>query len=227
MKKLSTLGYFATFFTALYAVFKFVQIPGAAWMMLFAGIFIAIYFPLLFLNRLRKRMDGKLNLVYKFGGILLAMFILSAVFKFNLWGFYNYPADGTEILILTLPPISLNIAYYLFSFIFIPWLLYEEYRKNKNGLFKNIIGGLGLSIISISLIGSQLKAYHPKTLFIIGNIIFILIFLPWHIKSMKDKDEKINNIFQILILGYILILFTYGIFLKWDVSWHEVLMNSK
>jgi len=141
MKKLNRLGYFATFFTALYAVFKFVQIPGAAWMMLLAGILISIYFPLLFLNSLRKRMDGKLNLVYKFGGILLALFILSAVFKFNLWGFYIFPTDDTEILIFSLPPITLNIAYYLFSFIFIPWLLYVEYKKNKNGLFKNIIGG--------------------------------------------------------------------------------------
>lgn len=79
MKKLNTLGYFATFFTALYAVFKFVQIPGAAWFMLLAGIMLAIYFPFLFLNRLRKKMGGKLNLVYKFGGILLAMFILSSV----------------------------------------------------------------------------------------------------------------------------------------------------
>jgi len=135
--------------------------------------------------------------------------------------------DGTEILIFSLPPIALNIAYYLFSFIFIPWLLYSEYQKNKNGLFKNIIGGLGLSIISISLIGFQLHDYSPKELFPIGNILFILIFLPWHIISIKDKNEEINNIFQILILGYILILFTYGIFLKWDVSWHEVVMNSK
>jgi hypothetical protein len=227
MKKLNRLGYFATFFTALYAVFKFVQIPGAAWMMLLAGILISIYFPLLFLNSLRKRMDGKLNLVYKFGGILLALFILSAVFKFNFGGFYIFPTDDTEILIFSLPPITLNIAYYLFSFIFIPWLLYVEYKKNKNGLFKNIIGGLGLSIISISLIGFQLHVHYHRILFITGNILFILIFLPWHIISIKDKNEKINNIFQILILGYILILFTYGIFLKWDVSWHEVLMNSK
>ena len=98
MKKLNTLGYFATFFTALYAVFKFVQIPGAAWFMLLAGIMLAIYFPLLFLNRLRKKMGGKLNLVYKFGGILLAMFILSAVFKFNLWGFYIYPPSDGMVL---------------------------------------------------------------------------------------------------------------------------------
>lgn len=226
MRRLNTLGYFATFFTASYAVFKFVQIPGAAWFMLFAGILLAIYFPLLFLYRLKNRMDGKLNLVYRFGGILLGMFILSVVFKFNLWGFYIYPKEA-EILILSLPPITLNITYYLFSFIFIPWLLYTEYQKNKNGLFKNIIGGLGLSIISLSLIGSQLHAYHPKSLFTLGNILLILIFLPLHISSLKGNPEEKNNIFQILILGYILILFTYGIFLKWDVSWHEVLLNPK
>ena len=228
MKKIDKLGYVATFFTASYAVFKFVQIPGAAWLMLFAGILLAIYLPLLFLNRLRNKIDGKVNLVYKFGGVLLAMFILSAVFKFNLWGFYIYPPpDGTEIKIFSLPPIALNIAYYFFSFIFIPWLLIVEYRKRKTGLFKNIIGGLGLSIISISLIGFQLKAYHFKTMFLIGNMLFILIFLPWHIISIKDKNEEIHSMFQILILGYILILFTYGIFLKWDVSWHEALMNPK
>lgn len=227
MKKLDKLGYVATFFTASYAVFKFMQLPGAAWLMLFSGILLAIYLPLLFLYRLRIKMEGKVNLVYKFGGVLLGMLILSAVFKFNLWGFYIYHPDGNEIKIFALPPIALNIAYYLFSFIFIPWLLIAEFRNSKTGFIKNFIGGLGLSIISISLIGFQLKAYHFKTMFLIGNVLFILIFLPWHIFSRKDKTEEIHSMFQVLILGYILILFTYGIFLKWDVSWHEALMNSK
>jgi len=225
MKKLNRLGYFATFFIALYAVFKYVQLPGAAWLMLLAGIMLAIYLPLLFLNRLKNKLDGKLPLVYKFGGVLLAMFILSVVFKFNLWGFFVYPLDGTEVPIFSLPPISLNISYYLFSFIFIPWLIYTDYKNNKKGLLKNIIGGLGLGIVSISLIGSQLHAYHPKTLFWIGNVLFILIFLPWHIRSIKEKREDVHSIFLFLILGYILILFIYGVFLKWDVSWHEVYMN--
>ncbi len=226
MKRLNTFGYLATFFTAAYAVFKYVQFPGASWLMLFAGVLLAIYLPLLLLNRLKNKRDGTLPLVYKFGGILLGLFILSVVFKFNLWGFYIYPGDK-EIAIFSLPPIALNIAYYLFSFVFIPWLVYTEYKENKSGLFKNIIGGLGLSIISISLIGSQLHAYHPKPLFTLGNILFIGIFLPLHIMALKGKSEDKNRIFLILILGYILILFTYGIFLKWDVSWHEVLLNSK
>ena len=226
MKRLNTFGYLATFFTAAYSVFKYVQLPGAAWFMLFAGVLLAIYLPLLLLNRLKNKMDSTLPLVYKFGGILLGLFILSVVFKFNLWGFYIYPGDK-EIAIFSLPPIALNITYYLFSFVFIPWLVYTEYKKNKSGLFKNIIGGLGLSIISISLIGSQLHAYHPKSLFTLGNILFIGIFLPLHIIALKGKTEEKNRIFQILILGYILILFTYGIFLKWDVSWHELLLNSK
>jgi hypothetical protein len=239
MKKLNRLGYFATFFTALYALFKYVQLPAAAWLMLLAGIMLAIYLPLLVLNKLKNKMDGKLPLVYKFGGVLLAMFILSVVFKFNLWGFYVYPFfDGTEVHIFSLPPISLNISYYLFSFIFIPWLIYTDYKNNKKGLFKNIIGGLGLSIISLSLIGAQLYDYYSshdatfiipiipyKKLFIIGNILFVLIFLPWHIRSLKEKHDEIHSVFLILIFGYILILFIYGIFLKWDVSWHEVLMN--
>jgi len=108
MKRLNKLGYLATFFTATYAVFKFVQIPGAAWFMLFAGILLAIYFPLLLLYRLNNRIDDKLNLVYKFGGILLGLFILSVVFKFNLWGFYIYP-NGAEIQILSPPVETLTI----------------------------------------------------------------------------------------------------------------------
>jgi len=142
-------------------------------------------------------------------------------------GFFYYTKDGTEIPIFSLPPITLNIAYYLFSFIFIPWLVYVEYKKNKYGLFKNIVGGLGISIIAISLIKTQLQGYHAKPLFMIGNALFILVFLPLHIIAIKDRSEEIHNIFQILIIGYIMILFTYGIFLKWDVSWHEVLLNSK
>jgi hypothetical protein len=226
MKRLNTFGYLATFFTAAYAVFKFVQLPGASLLMLFVGILLAIYLPLLLLNRLKNKTDGTLPLVYKFGGILSGLFILSVVFKFNLWGFYIYPGDK-EVEIISLPPIVLNITYYLFSFGFIPWLVYTEYKKNRSGLFKNIIGGLGLSIISISLIGSQLHAYHPKPLFTLGNILFIGIFLPLQIIALKGRTEEKNRIFQILILGYILILFIYGIFLKWDVSWHEVLLNSK
>ncbi len=226
MKRINTFGYLATFFTAAYAVFKYVQLPGASWLMFFAGVMLAIYLPLLILNNLKKKLKGTLPLVYKFGGVLLGMFILSVVFKLNLWGFYYYQGDK-EIPVFSLPPIALNSAYYLFSFIFIPWLVYTEYKKNNSGLFKNIIGGLGLSIISISLIGSQLSAYHPKSLFILGNIFFIGIFLPLHIRALKGKGEEKNRIFLILILGYILILFTYGIFLKWDVSWHEVLLKSQ
>ena len=225
MKKLNRLGYVATSFMALYAIFKFVQIPAAAWVMLIAAIILAVCLPLLFLHRLKSKLNGKLPWVYKFGAVLLGMFILSVVFKFNLWGFYVYPLDGTEVPIFSLPPISLNISYYLFSFIFIPWLIYTDYKNNKKELFKNMIGGLGLGIVSIGFIGSQLHAYHPKTLFWIGNALFILIFLPWHIRSLKEKHHEIHSVFLILILGYILILFIYGIFLKWDVSWHEAYMN--
>jgi Ca2+/Na+ antiporter len=96
--------------------------------------------------------------------------------------------------------------------------VYAEYKKTKSDLFKNIIGGPGLSIISISLIGSQLHAYHPKPLFTSGNILFIGIFLPLHIFALKGKTEEKHRMFQILFLAYILFLFTYGIFLKRDVS---------
>ena len=84
------LGYFTIFFTALYAVFKFVRIPGAYIIMLIAGIFIAVYFPLLFLKQFQKKNEGKLHFVHKFGAFLLSVIILSTILEFQHWQIVKY-----------------------------------------------------------------------------------------------------------------------------------------
>jgi len=228
MKKLPiALGYFTFFFTALYAVFKFVRIPGAFVLMLIAGILIAIYFPLLFLKQFQMRYSKKLHLVHKFGAFLLSILILSVIFNFQHWNIVMYE-DDQLILLFSIPPLIFNATYYCFSFIFIPMLIYVNYRDGKDSLIKNIVAGLGLSIISFSLIGYQLHSPYHHHLFIIGNILFVLIYLPWHLlSSLKKEPKEFHYTFQILIIGYILILFVYGIFIEWPVTYQDVLMNLK
>ncbi len=228
MKKLPvTLGYFTTFFIALYAVFKFVRIPGAYLIMLIAGILIAIYFPLLFLRKFQVSYGKKPQLVHKFGAFLLSVLILSVILNFQHWSIVIFQ-DDQMIRLLSIPPGIFNAAYYLFSFIFIPMLIYVNYKDDKDSLMKNIVAGSGMAIISFSLIGYQLHLGYHHQLFIVGNILFVLIYLPWHILSSPGKEPKeFHHIFQILIIGYILTLFVYGIFLKWPVTYQDVLMNLK
>jgi len=220
------LGYFTTFFTALYAVFKFVRIPGAYIIMLIAGILIAVYFPLLFLKQFRKRYEDKLHFVHKFGAFLLSIIILSVILKFQHWQIVKYQ-DSQIITLFSMSPWISIAAYCSFSFIYIPMLIYVNSKYEKDSIIKNIIAGLGLSIISISLIGYPLHLAYHHELFILGNILFILIYLPWHIlSSLKKKPKELHNTFQTLILAYVLTLFVYGIFLEWPVTYQDVIMNS-
>ena len=97
------LGYFTLFFTALYAVFKFVRIPGAYIIMLIAGIFIAVYFPFLFLKQFQKRNGNKLHFVHKFGAFLLSVIILSVILEFQHWQIVKYQHNQI-ITLFSIPP---------------------------------------------------------------------------------------------------------------------------
>ena len=172
-------------------------------MMFITGILIAIYFSLLFLKQFHERSGNQIQLVHIIGVFIFSILILATLLRFN--HFWQISAW------------MLAFAYAGFSFIFIPWLIFTNCKKNKNDLLKNIVAGLGLGIISISLIGYPMHWPYHHELFVIGNIIFFLIYLPWHIFTNK-KQQSFDFIFQTFIIAYVLILFVYGIFLKWPVT---------
>jgi hypothetical protein len=205
MKKLPiALGYFTTFFTALYAIFKFLHFKGAIILMFIAGILIAIYFSLLFLKQFQERSGKQANLIHKLGVFLFSVIILSTIFGFNhFWQISTW---------------MFCAAYGGFSLIFIPLLIYNNSKDVKNDLLKNLVAGSGLAIISISLLGYPLHWPYHHILFIIGNVLFILIYLPWYIFANRKNQESFDFIFKTLIIAYILVLFVYGIFLDWPIT---------
>lgn len=228
MKKLpASLGYITLLFTAMFAVFKFVRIPGANVIMLIAGLLIAIYFPLLFLKELSDKSKNKTHPVHCFGAALLAILIISVILKFQHWAPMIYPGDR-PIKLFSVPPIVFNLAYYGFSLLFIPWLIWYNYKVYNASILKNLIGGLGLALISISLYGYQIKAAHHHTLFIIGNVLFVIIYLPVNLflSERKEPEEELHNTFRTLIIGYVLILFIYGVFLEWPLTYQDVLLKK-
>lgn len=123
MKKPSiTLGYFAVFFTALYTVIKYSLLPGANVIMIIAGIIIAIYLPLVFLNQISKRHADRPKIVDKFGALLLSLIIISVVLRFNDWSLMGFKGDQV-IRVFTLPSWIYVVPYLSLSLIYVPWPL--------------------------------------------------------------------------------------------------------
>ena len=112
------LGYTTTISLALYAVLKFLHLEGAMLMMFITGILIAIYFSLLFLKQFHERSGNQIQLVHKIGVFIFSILILATLLRFN--HFWQISAW------------MLAFAYAGFSFIFIPWLIFTNCKKNKN-----------------------------------------------------------------------------------------------
>lgn len=223
MKKPSnTLGYFTVFFSALYAVIKYTVLPGANVIMIIAGIFIAIYFPLLFLYQIHKKYEKRSKYVYRFGAVLLSLIILSVVFRFNNWSLMGFKGDEV-IRVFTLPSWIYVIPYIGVSIIFIPWLIYVNYSYDNQSLLLNIIGGIGLAIIPISLLGLDFHFSYHKTLFQLGNILFVLIYLPLYIRLSKKRNKELDYTFQTLIIAYVLFIFVYGIYKRLPLTYLELI----
>lgn len=226
MKKPSnTLGYFTVFFSALYAVIKYTVLPGANVIMIIAGVFIAIYFPLLFLYQIHNKYEKRPKNVYRFGAFLLSLIILSVVFRLNDWSLMGFKGDEV-IRVFTLPSWIYVIPYIGVSIIFIPWLIYVNYSYDKKSLLLNAIGGIGLALIPISLLGLDYQIPYHKTLFQFGNIIFVLIYLPLHIRLSKKKNMELDYTFQTLIIAYVLFIFIYGIYKKLPITYLELIEKT-
>ena len=133
-KNLVTLGYISTVLTALYATLKFQKLPGPSVVLLIAGLFLAVYFPLLFLKQFKNKTRQEPKKVHKFGAFLLGMLIISIVLNFHHWTIISLGPEPLTTY-LTIQPLIFNSAYFGYSLIFIPWLIYDNYQINKEGLF--------------------------------------------------------------------------------------------
>jgi hypothetical protein len=201
---LTSLGFATTISLATYGAIKFLRLKGAIIMMFITGTLLAIYFSLFFLNYLKERSGKQIRFGHIIGVFIFSIFIYAALLRFNhFWQISNW---------------MLVIDFAGFSFIFIPWLVFINSKENKHDLFKNLTAGLGLSIISVSLYGFIMHWPFHEELFVIGNTFLFLIYLPWHIFSRNKRHISFDFMFQTLILAYILILFVFGIFLKWPVT---------
>jgi len=205
MKRLLTpLGFATTISLATYAVIKFLRLEGAIIMMFTTGTLLSVYFSLYFLNYLKERLGKNIRLGHILGVVIFSTFIFATLFRFNhFWKISGW---------------MLAISFTLFSFILIPWLVYINSKENKHELFKNLAAGFGLSIISVSLFGFIMRWPLHNELFVIGNIILFLIYLPLHTFSHKKRNIFFDFIFQTLIIAYILLLFVFGVFLKWPMT---------
>ena len=205
MKRLLTpLGFATTISLATYAVIKFLRLEGAIIMMFITGTLLSIYFSFYFLNYLKERLCKKIRLGHILGVVIFSTFIFATLLRFNhFWEISGW---------------MLAIDFSLFSFIYIPWLVYINSKENKHELYMNLAAGSGLSIISVSLFGFIMHWPLHKELFVIGNIILFLIYLPIRSIPHNKRNISFDFIFQTLIVTYILILFIFGVFLKWPVT---------
>jgi hypothetical protein len=205
MKRPSTsLGFATTTSLAIYGVIKFLRLEGAIIMMFITGTLLAIYFSWFFLYYLKERSGKQIRLVHIIGVVLFSIFIIAILLRFN--HFWQISSWLTIILLV------------VFSFLFIPWLIVTNSKENKQDLLKNLVAGIGLDIIIISLYGFLMHWPFHEELFIIGNLLLFLIYLPWHIFPNNKKHISFDFMFQSLIVAYILILFLFGIFLNWPVT---------
>jgi hypothetical protein len=205
MKRLLTpLGFTTTISLAAYAVIKFIRLEGAIIMMFITGTLLSTYFSLYFLNYLKERFSKKIRLGHILGVLIFSTFIIATLLRFNhFWKISGW---------------MLAIDFALFSFIFIPWLVIINSKENKHELYKNLAAGFGLSIISISLFGFIMHWPLHNELFVIGNILLFLVYLPLHTFSHNKRNISFDFIFQTIIVTYILILFVFGVFLKWPMT---------
>ena len=205
MKRPSTsLGFATTTSLAIYGVIKFLRLEGAIIMMFITGTLLAVYFSWFFLYYLKERSGKQIRPVHIIGVVLFSIFIIATLLRFNhFWQISSWLA------------VILLVA---FSFLFIPWLIVANSKENKHDLLKNLVAGIGLDIIVISLYGFIMHWPFHKELFVIGNSFLFLIYLPWHIFPKNKKHISFDFMFQSLIVAYILILFLFGIFLKWPVT---------
>jgi hypothetical protein len=213
MKKLvCIIGYATSVLMALYTIFKFSRFPGAWILMIALGLLLAIYFPLQILDRVRNSVEGKIYPVHVIGALCSSIIIIAILFKFQHW-------TGSVTLF--------NIGLLTFSLLFIPMLFYHRSNKGKTNYLMNGVGAIGFSLISLGVFGQLMHYPFRDFLFIGGHVLIFLIYFPLYAFNRSiSQDVKISyfqDSFNVLIIGYLLFLFIYGIIMKWPVIYLDLI----
>lgn len=212
MKKLtSSLGYVTALILATYTAFKYFHWQGAVIIMITSFILLAIYVPLLMLDKV-KSIEGKISLVHLTGAFCSSLLIISILFSFMHW-------SGSVLFII--------FGLLTFCLLFIPMLLYHKLRKGKTGYLMYLSGSLGLFLIALSFI---LKIQHwpfQVPSFIGGHVLIFLIYFPLYtFNKSKETHIKIKYLQEssnILIIAYLLFLLIYGIIAKWPITFKDLI----
>jgi len=212
MKKLAcSFGYVTALVLATYTAFKYFRWPGAYIIMIMSFILLAVYVPLLLLDKV-KSIEGKINLVHIIGAFCSFLLIISILFKFMHW-------NGSVLFIM--------VCLLTFCLLFIPLLLYHKLSKGKTSYLINFSGSLGLFLIALSFI---LKIQHwplQAVSFIAGHVLIFLAYFPLYTYNKSNEAQiKINYLqesFNILIIAYILFLLIYGIIAKWPITYKDLI----
>lgn len=225
MNRINYLGYLGVFIVALYLTLKLQRLPGPHGIMLIGGLVLALYIPISLL-RSRGFKDGeKHRPVHLFGSILLGFLIMSVVLRFQYWALVMFK-NKQLITFLTIEPWLFDWVYLGISFIFIPWLIWDFYKLNgSQELVKNVIGGIGLSLLSLALVFNQHRINFWKELLSIGNVLFILGYVPLQIRDLKNEGKDVDSFIRTLIVCYLFIVFIYFIFWREPVTYQDVIKS--
>jgi hypothetical protein len=212
MKKLAcSFGYVTALFFATYTAFKYFRWPGAYIIMIMSFILLAVYLPLLLLDKV-KSIEGKISLVHIIGAFCSFLLIISILFRFMHW-------SGSVLFIM--------VGLLTFCLLFIPLLLYHKLSKGKTSYLINFSGSLGLFLIALSFI---LKIQHwpyQEVSFVAGNVLIFLVYFPLYVfnksEILQNKTKYLQDSFNVLIIVYILFLLIYGIIAKWPVTYKDLI----
>ena len=212
MKKLAcSVGYITALVLATYTAFKYFRWPGAYIIMIMSFILLAIYLPLLLLDKVKSN-GGKISLVHIIGAFCSLLLIISILFRFMHW-------SGSVLFI--------KIGLLTFCLIFIPLLVYLKLRKGKTDSLIYLSGSLGLLLVALSFV---LKIQHwpfQVVSFIAGHVLIFLVYFPLYaFNKSKEVQIKINFLQEssnVLIIAYILFLLIYGIIAKWPITYKDLI----
>jgi hypothetical protein len=208
MKRITNItGYLTALSIAIYSVLKFGYLEGAGLFMIITGIFLCIYFAVFILDKLRDTAEGKTLPVHIVGAFCASVINLAILGRFQHWSF-------SGILFI--------IGLGSFSLIFIPLLFLQKSRQPGADNLMNGAGAVGLAAFSLGMLCKLQHRSGAITLFIACPVLVFLIYFPMYLKSTSIPAEKkssyLRTTFFVIIIAYLLFLFTYGTVMHWKVT---------
>ena len=201
------IGYLTALSIAIYTVFKFCFIPGAWFLMIITGIFLSIYFAALIIEKQRETSGGKTLPVHIVGALCASVLTLAVLCNFQRWA-----ASGILFLIGLLG----------FSFIFLPMLFLHKSKQPEANNLMNGAGVIGLAVFALAIVSKMERWSGAEFLFVAGPVLIFFVYFPMYIWSSTISAEKkatyLRNAFFVIIAGFLLFLFVFGIIMHWKVT---------